>query len=692
MKLLNKFKISLPPLPTAPPAHAPQQATLFLLAGLVACAVLSHFYLGHAVIASYGVIVWLLKAATIARRGPRLPRWLLIALTILSFVLVLVFYGGWNGQKAGISFLVLLAALKFLESRSLRDYQLVCLILLFLASSSFLFNSSLVNVAIILCYTIGIVTVMLRLSDPGVENHLSPLKNSSVILLKALPLAILLFFFFPRIHGSFGFIPSQDENGAENQLNNSLVAGDFANSAFSNEPAFRVEFESDIPPNHLLYWRAKVMVDERNFAWQVRAPKTNDLRLGRAQKKRSADQNDTVRYQIVHEPSEDDYLPYLDYALNPATGIQLEDMSVYRFQKGNGIFAYSGAATIRPNLPQSDQFSSNKSKLLNTTSLPTARLQALIISWRNKAKSKKQLVEVVLQYLKENEFKYSLAPPGLGANPIDEFLFETRSGYCEHYASSFTILMRWLGIPARVVVGYQGGTRNLAGNYLQVRYSDAHAWSEVWLDGQWHRYDPTTMASLGEQRISQGMSALLSLWDIGGWDSWSGGTSLANSLQPTGYKLALKHLQDNWDNIGYQWNKWVINYDFDAQKALLAKLGFEHRNSLYTLLALLITSTFGLMLFYFSQLIPKAVRLGEAQQAYLQFVTRLKRFKLIKARAETPLEFARRASDVLPWHADQIRSITNEYVELRYGRDPGSINQFKRRVKHFKPHNKLRSA
>jgi transglutaminase-like putative cysteine protease len=683
MKLLRKFKFSLPPLPTAPPAHKPERGTLLLLAGMVGIAATVHFLLGHLVIASYGLAIWIMKAIAVSRLGPTPPRWLIMILTVMSFVLVLVFYGGWNGQKAGISFLVLLSCLKFLESQSLRDYYLVCLILLFLASSTFLFNASILSIAAVMVYTILTVALMVRLSDPTSEQRTPPVRTSAVILLKALPLAILLFFFFPRVHGDFGFIPSQDELQGDNRLDDSLVAGDFANSAFSNEPAFRVEFEGSPPAKSRLYWRAKVMQDERNFAWEIRRPDAVTLRDARDLPDR-ASTGPLLRYQLIHEPSQDKYLPYLDYALNPDRGIQLPNFSVLRVEQENGVFAYNGVATLAPNMPEygSTGGLADRAALLQTTSQPSARLLRLLSEWRSQTSDPTDLVNLVLNYFRANNFEYTLNPPGLNQNPVDEFMFETRSGYCEHYASAFTIIMRWLGVPARVVVGYQGGNWNEVGGYMQVRYSDAHAWSEVWLGDRWARVDPTITSTLGEQRISQGMEALLSMWEEGGF---SQDASLTDYLNPSGYQQALRKLQQSWDNLGYQWNKWIINYDFQAQKALLATLGLEHRNSLYTLLGLMAAGTLGLMLFYFWQLIPKAVKRGEAQQVYLQFVARLGKFNLKKHPSETPLEFATRAKQTVPWHQQQIDTITAKYVQLRYGRNPTDVAELKQLVKAFKP-------
>lgn len=682
---LKKLYFTLPPRPTAPPPHAPERATLLLLATLVGIAVTTHFLLGHPIVAGFGLLVWGLKTAAILRVGRMPPRWLIVFLTVCSFLMVLVFYGGWNGQKAGISFLVLLASLKFLESHNLRDYYLVCLILFFLASSSFLFNSSILSIVVVLCFTLCVLMVMLRLSDPHRASQPSVLKLSTAILLKALPLTIVLFFFFPRIHGSFGFLPSQDELSGDNQLDNALVAGDFAAAAFNNEPAFRVEFEGETPANSMLYWRVKTMVDERNFTWQVRPPRQDSIQAATARPARAQPEDLTVKYQIVHEPSDDSFIPYLDFALNPDLGVQLDDHSVYVQEPRSGVFAYPGEASIRPNLTNVTTDPQLDPTFLQTSRQPSARTLALLSTWQREASTTQQRIAAVLGYFRENRFSYSLTPPSLGNEPLDEFLFETRTGYCEHFASTFTLLMRYLQIPSRVVVGFQGGTMNPIGGYLQVRYSDAHAWSEVWLDGRWQRIDPTTMAAMGEQRINNGMDALMSLWEQGLWENWDGSQSLTDFLRPGGIDRTIQQLQDYWDNVGHQWNKWVINYDFNAQRRLLENLGVEHRNTLYSLVGILFAACFALVLFYFWQLVPKPIKREPAQAAYLEFVHKLERFGLRKLAAETPNQFAERAAQAVPQLAPQIKKISALYVQLRYGPQAVDLDDFKSHIKRFKP-------
>lgn len=696
MKWINKFKISLPPLPTPPPVHAADRATLLQLSVLILIAALIHFAIAKPVVGLYALVVWALKTFSIFKAGSNPPRLLVLLLTIMSFALVLVLYGGWNGQRAGISFLVLLVSLKFLESKTLRDYYMVCLILFFLASSSFLFNSSLTSIFFVLGYTILVIAVMIKLTNPTLTPHWQTVRMAGSFMLKALPLAILLFFLFPRIQGDFGFIPSQDETRDGNKLNNSLRAGDFANRAFDNSLAFRVEFDGKTPEYKDRYWRSKVMTKEQNFQWSVELPTPQDIKAAKSRPLKTFDpeqpEADKFVYDVIHEPSGDSFVPFLDYAWSQTVGTQLNDHSVYLQNKIDNVFAYRAISSGDTTIESVGLI--DFAALTRTQSIPKARSLALLSKWRQETSSDQELVERAYQYFEQSQFTYTLLPPELGDNPVEEFLFDIQSGYCEHYASVFTILMRWLDIPARLVVGYQGGSQNQVGEFIEVRYSDAHAWSEVWVDGRWQRVDPT--AAITPDRIIYGMDALMSMWNGVPINGNSTGKALANYLNPTGFAKAFRQLTEGWGNIGYQWNKWVVNYDFDSQRQLLSALGLKHRNSLYTLVSLVIVGTIIFMLFYFWQLIPRAIKIGPAQQIYLDFVSRFKRHKLVKQISDTPKEFATKAESKFPQHAREIADITNTYVQIRYGRDEGNssnqLESFKQQVKRFKLKPNVRSS
>jgi len=674
--LLDKFNISLPPLPVSPPTHAADRTALLQLAAIIGLAVSTHFSIANPVVAVFALIVFILKTAIIWRRKRTPPRLFMMLLTILSLGMVVFFYGGWNGQTAGISFLVLLVSLKFLESRSLRDYYIVCIILYFLAASTFLFDSSIISIFVVVLYTIAITTILFRISNPTPTKTVDSIKASSMIIAKSLPLALILFFFFPRISGDFGFLPSQDESRG-NTLNDSLVAGDLSSNAFSTELAFRVEFEGPVPDRSQLYWRSKTMPIERTFAWEVLPPSPADFKSAKVKQNAANIDSGQVAYKILHEPSTDSFLPYLDYVAGYSKGVILDDYSVYNRRPNNRLIRYYGASTFSPSLPKTNQAGSPK--LVSTESRPTARLLSLLSEFRNNASTNEELVDIVYQYFVDNQFNYSLEPPLLDDfTPLDDFIFNTKTGYCEHFASAFTILMRWLGIPSRIVVGYQGGVLNNTGNYLEVRYSDAHAWSEVWVNDQWQRVDPT--ATVSPERIEFGMDALLELWDGGFLNRGRSGRALSNYLNPTGMARYARKISETWKNIGYQWNKWIVDYDKETQQELLEKMGFNASNNAYILVIIMIVCAGVLMLFYFWQLIPKAVRREELQRSYLRFTNKFKKHNIIKELADTPSEFAKKALVHFPQHAKEIDLITEQYQQLRYGRN----RLFKQQVKQFK--------
>jgi len=686
MKALEKLGIKLPSLPSTPPAHDPQRSTLLQLATIIGFAVLLHFQIASTAIASFATLVFLLKIGLIVKGKNAPNRIAMTLLTISSLVLIIAFYGGWNGQRAGISFLVLLVTLKFLESRGLRDYFVVCIILYFLAASSFLFNSSILSICIVIGYTLVITSILFQLSNPTPMAWHKIYRSSASLVTKAVPLAILLFFFFPRIQGDFGFLPSQDTFANDSELSNQLIAGEMAASAFNDELAFRVEFdENKVPNSEDLYWRAKVMSVERDFRWEVRNPKERSPERSAPLRATMDLTKGDIRYRILHEQSNDLFLPYLDYVAGVERGTALHDYSVFQTKNSKSAFRYRGSSSLSP-LFISDETPYIES-LTKTQRQPSAKIQALLTRIRSKATNESELAQATFEYFRNQPFHYSLTPDSLSEeNPLEDFLFNTRVGYCEHFASAYTTLMRWLNIPARVVAGYQGGRSVNNGKFLEVRYSDAHAWSEVWINGRWQRVDPTTAVS--PERIEFGMDALRQMWESGSLAGNGSGQALANFLNPTGTAKIIRNLRDTWSSVTYQWNKWVIDYNFETQKELLSKLGFEGKNTAYTLIVIMFLGAGILLMFYFWQLIPSRIKRSEVQSLFLTFTQKFKSLSLVKNLSESPREFALRAIVDAPQHTDKILQITQRYERLRYGKNDANnqdeLKEFKRLVKTFK--------
>ncbi len=586
-------------------------------------------------------------------------------LTVLSLALILVFYGGWNGQVAGISFIVLLASLKFLESRNLRDYFVVCVILYFLAACAFLFDSSVVSILGVFFYVVAITATLHLLSTPSASRLTPILRSSAKLLATALPLAILLFFLFPRIQGDFGFLPSRDENQDSQALADRMIAGDLALGAFNNSLAFRAEFTNSPPAPHERYWRVKVLTSEQNFQWEL-APDKIWLQDGQALTGQGALLAEgAFNYTIIHQETTDRYLPYLDYLRGFSIGVLLENTVVKVREARGGAFSYSGSADRTQNF--SAPVKSENKPFLQTVSQPSARMREQLAVWRTQATSDNELALRVLQHFRDHPFSYTLLPPILDEEqPLEDFFFNTQSGYCEHYASTFATIMRWLNVPARVVVGYQGGELNPTGSFIEVRYSDAHAWTELWLDGQWRRYDPT--AAISPDRIEFGMQAMLEMWDGYRFSDQIRGRALANYLNPQGFSAAYRFVRQSWSNISYQWNKWVVNYDVEAQRQLLDALGLAGFKTLTTLVVLLIVGIGSLTLL---QLLPAwLTRQSPPPEQLLlqQLLKKIRRAGIDYAPQMTMRDIARAIQQVDPEQTQRVNEIVRTYEALRYAK------------------------
>jgi hypothetical protein len=282
-------------------------------------------------------------------------------------------------------------------------------------------------------------------------------------------------------------------------------------------------------------------------------------------------------------------------------------------------------------------------------------------------------VRRALELFRNEAFFYSLTPPLLGANPVDEFLFDTRRGFCEHYAGSFVFMMRAAGVPARVVTGYQGGESNPFGNYLIVRQSDAHAWAEVWLENRgWVRVDPT--AAVAPRRIESGLAAAL-----------PAGEPLP--LLARVNSAWLMQLRMSWDTLNNDWNQWVLGYGQERQYDLLSRLGFEMVS--WKELALGLAAGVGSLLLAFSGfMLWRRAPVGADPVAviYQRFCHKMARAGIVRKPSEGPADFARRAAKLRPNLASSTALISELYIALRYAPRPSTsdLRLFKKRVSAFK--------
>lgn len=511
-------------------------------------------------LAVFGLLLW---RGWITLRGNRMPpRWLLLPVALLCMAGVYASHKTFFGRDAGVMMLALLLALKMLEMHARRDLFVVLFLSFFLMLTNFFYSQSIGTALIMVAAIIALLTAQLSFQYTGL---VPPLKNrlrlGALIFALALPLMLMLFVLFPRIQGPLWGLPG-DAHGGRSGLSDSMSPGNISELALSDSIAFRVKFIDPAPPQAVLYWRAIVLGNYDGRTWSALQP-----RLSHAQAVTLIPHGAPVRYQVTLEPHGRRWLFALEVpqaiprlAGNPA-GITGE-LELLAAQAINQRVRYDAASYIEGKL----QASESALSLQDWLRLPPG-FNPQTLEWaaqlRRQSDDDAALVNSVLQFFRSQPFRYTLEPPLLGKHAVDDFLFSTRAGFCEHYASAFVVLMRALDIPARVVTGYQGGEINPVDGYLSVRQSDAHAWAEVWLKGRgWSRIDPT--AAVAPNRVEMNLARSITRDGLSGL--------FAAGMDNNAW---LGKLRIHWDAVSNSWNQWVLNYNTAQQKSLLAALGFD---------------------------------------------------------------------------------------------------------------------
>ena len=611
------------------------------------------------------------------------PKRVRYLLAILGTIGVFLGYQQWAGLEPMVALLVTALTLKLLETHKKRDVLIVVYLAYFVTATLFLLNQtmmmSLYGGAVILCIT----TALLGLNQStGHRRPLGSLKIAGKLVLQALPLTLILFVMMPRL-GSLWSVPSP-QNSAKTGMSDSMSPGDFTKLGRSGELAFRATFDGAIPSADQLYWRGLIFSRFDGRTWQQAniADYTRDgeniVRWAGERKSKWEQQvvraEPAVSYEVILEPTRQIYLFALPMAASSTSGIGFtRDFRLVQERPVNKRSRYRVASHLnyQAELTLSDW------RRLDETRLPAGfnpKTLALARSLRDQFNSPQALISHFLQMI-NREFIYSLEPPALGKDSVDDFIFDSKTGFCEHFASSFVVFMRAAGVPARVVVGYQGGEVNDYDNYLLVHQFDAHAWAEVWLEGQgWVRVDPT--AAVAPERVESSVS------ELSGADT----------------PLALVNFKSipllNWvrlqsDRLDYAWHRYVLGYDAKLQAEILTQLlgGKDVMR-----LALFMGGAAALFL------IGLALRLWwqgrdlserPAVRYYRRFCHKLAGIGLDRELGETPADYAQRVAVARPDLAQAVSDITQLFIALIYKPVANGLDDeaLRRRIKDFKPGN-----
>ena len=639
------------------------------ISGCLALALLAHVTtLPLWVLAIIGVCglirLWLARSG---RSAP--PRRVLIIFAALVMPLLFLRFRTFNGLVAGTALLSATAGLKLLETKTQRDIYIITLIIYFVSLAALLEGDSFW----LLAYLIGVcwltTATLLRATSSGpAPGWRRSLRFGGRVLAQALPLALVFWLLFPRFAAPLWQVPN-DSKSAASGLSDTMSPGDINQLALSDEIAFRVRFDSAAPPSQERYWRGPVLDHFDGHTWT----RSTSGRGGTPPPLQP--QGPAYRYTVMMEPHQHRWLFMLDW---PSSWNQprAELSNDYTLMDPDPLSrpvdvvgtSYTHVQYSEPLKPRT------RMRQLQQPQDRNPRTQQLAREMRSAHPDDMELVSAVLGMFRQQPFYYTLTPPKLSDNSVDGFLFDTKRGFCEHYASAFAALMRAAGIPARVVTGYQGGTLNPYGDYWILRQSDAHAWTEVWIDGRgWTRIDPT--AAIAPERVESGLA-----------DTVNADDTLASRWQRktpwfAGARLRLDLLREIW-------RERILDFNQDSQRKLLEMLKIPEPDG--QKLVMVLGAAMALAFAWLTWQIHRGLAPPSKDvtaRTYARLCAKLAAAGIARKVHEGAEAYAMRVAQERPDLADRVMALCRHYSSLRYAEPSARITlgQFQAGVRAFRP-------
>lgn len=642
-----------------------------LLALVVIASIAAHLYWLPGAL-SAGLVGLLVLRLGFALGAPG-PVPLPIRIVAMAGILALLFMtvGAPVGREGGSALLICLLVLKLVETHSRRDARILVAVAFFATMITFLFSQQMLATG----YALLVAAVLFGGLHGLTPGHGAPARGLADAIRRAMPLAgrlalaavpltLLTFVFFPRLSAPLWGGPWDNRVG-KTGLSDRMQPGAMAGMWSDNTPVFRVTFEGPLPSPAQRYWRGPVLWDFDGSTWSGA-----DRFIYETLESFDHDPATERRYEVLMEATEQRWLFPLDMPL-PANGVYarllvdgqmvlrrpLIQPRQYRFRSATGYRLQEILA------------SSHRAVALRLPRNSNPRARALGESLRATHGDDPVAITNEIFAMIRKDFEYTLEPPPLMLDrPVDDFLFQTRAGYCEHFSSAYVFLMRAAGIPARVVTGYLGGVYNPNGDYLLVRNSDAHAWAEYWAPGQgWVRVDPT--GAVAPERINQGTV----------------GAALPNAVRWYEEGL-LGDIGLRLDWISASWRRLVVEFNADRQRDMLQPIGVDELD--WRGLGALLAVTGGIALAigaWWSLRGRRRRRRDRLADAWGLFRKRLARRGLDLHDAEGPEHLRQRARARMPDRAAELDALFLGYIRQRYGHaDPAAEIELIRRLRRWR--------
>jgi transglutaminase-like putative cysteine protease len=619
------------------------------------------------ILMALGVALW--RWASL-RKQVRLPPGIFFVLVIPVLILgVAMTYGTVTGRDGGTGLLFGFFCLKMLELRNRKDFLVVTGVSYALILTAVLFTQSLLMCLYLLFQfwftTTCLVRIYGRRSDQQREKRTAG-RLAAMVLLKSLPLALVLFVFFPRIDAQLRFSPFDPASGFADSMSPGSVAGAFSDRSM----AFRVEFpDGTIPEPEQLYWRGVILSETQDgMAWE-RQPfgvQNQRARVSELTARQVQANPNWVRQKISLIPSFQRWVFALDYPVVLPDGGETHLGGVIGWPyKIRSRLQYE--VISQPGYRSQEMAENILKRYLQ---LPddqeiTPRVRELVAGWKRHSTSDAAVVGKAMEYFQSEGFRYSFYPGTYRSQALDRFLFDRKLGFCEHFSGSLATLMRLAGIPARVVLGFQGGEMNPYGEFMLVRKQNAHSWVEVWLDEQgWVRVDPTSVVA--PQRLTGGMRLLEELIGRGFGISIAG---MDFYLFPPGWlpepvAAVLDEMRNRIDNLNRKWDE-MLGFDYGRQVELMGDLGVKNSPVVGMLSVLGGLAALILLMLWISSM-RQTIRPRAEDQIFMQLARKLKGQGLEKSPYEGVQTYLMRAGETLPRAQNFLGEFSVIYHDLKY--------------------------
>lgn len=649
----------------------PRESLLWIFAAQFAALLPQFAILPLWIVGAWGFAVyWRLEVF----RGRRdLPgRQVKLLAVLLSVAGLALSYRQWFALEPMVALLAVSFTLKNLELANRRDAFLSLLLSYFVAATLFVFEQTIpyavYGVACVLIITAALAAQM-GSHSAGPRRALG---LSVRLLAQAVPLMVVLFIAAPRL-GPLWAVP-QNSDGASTGISDAMSPGDFSELSQSDDPALRIAFDGPVPPPEQRYWRGLVYSDFDGRRWSQGTGV--DHREGgrvywRASGRALPEVGPRYRYRVIQEATNSPWLFAMARPDSTTNGVgETADDRLLKRKPVYSRFAYEVRSWPRETF--SDVAPLTDFERRRNLQLPPGgneRTRRWAASFRDSGLDAEGISRRILQFYNRS-FVYTLKPPALGGDTVDEFLFGTQQGFCEHFAGSYVFAMRAAGVPARVVAGYQGGEWVAQEEYLLVRQYDAHAWAEIWTrERGWQRVDPT--AAVSPERIREGLQRAAA-------DQF-----MQDSLLPLHRISFLKQLRLEWDMINYRWYRAVIGFDSEQQEDVLQQLLGEISPLRLAILLLLPLAAVLLGVLVWLWWSGRGRRAPLSSRLYRRFCRRLARAGLERRPGETPRDFARRVREQRPQLGPMAERITAAFEKAAYGDDPAAEKQLRRLLNRF---------